>query len=442
MSRIYICVCAVALVAGCGSSGGANDGSGGSVATGGQGATAGLGGAGGVGQALPQVLEPVAGDPAFAVVSTDFASTAISLLDEEGALVADEWLTSGSTWPTLVAALSGDVGLPTKQMGDGSIVVIDRRTTDVVSRFDMATGGLFGQVRTQGASMSGFSSNPHDCVFLSDTSAWVSRYAPSFEEAPDPDVAGNDLFEIDPTAMTLTGGRVDFASFNEEIDGVTAYARPDRVVQLGDFLLVGLGGLSENFTVAMPGKVVVVEIATGAIEGFSLPGVKACGTVVPVPGVDDQAYVACRGVSSTFDAAEQRMTAGVFVVAVDGDGVASIARSWLPSSDPGAANSVGNIIPLNDREAVAIASGDFATTTDEAYVLNVETGDQTLLFDIPGSFEIGEGAYDADRELLLIPVSTEGVRVYGGNGSTFDLIDTVEVSQSAGLDPTIVSSLR
>ena len=416
MSKIYVCMCAAALLAGCGSANG-----------------------------RPQVLEPVDGDPAFAVLSTDinFTSSAISLLDEDGEVLADEWLTSGSVLPILVAALSGDVAFPTKQMGDGTLVVIDRFNTDVVSRFDMATGGFYGQVRTQGtSSVAAFSSNPHDCVFLSDSSAWVSRYEPSFEEAPEPDVAGTDLFEIDPTAMVLTGGRVDLSSFNEEVDGVTAYARPDRIARLGDFLLVGLDGLSADFTTALPGKVAVVEIATGDVKGFSLPGAKACGTVVPVPGVDDQAFVACRGISPTFDAVEQRMTAGIFVIEVDGDGVASIVRSWLPSSDPGAANSVGNIVPLNDREVVAVASGDFATTTDEAYVLNVETGDQTLVFDVAGSFEIGQGAYDLESELLLVPVSTEGVRLYGGEGSTFELIDTVEVSQSAGLRAIVVSSLR
>jgi len=416
MSKIYLWLCAAVLVAGCAG-----------------------------GQELPQVLEPVDGDPAFAVLSNypDFTSSAISLLDEDGGVLADEWLTSGSVLPILVAALSGDVVLPTKQMGDGTLVVIDRFNTDVVSRFDMATGGFYGQVRPQGtSSVAAFSSNPHDCLFLSDSSAWVSRYEPSFEESPEPDVAGTDLFEIDPTAMTLAGGRVDLSSFNEEVDGVTAYARPDRLVRLGDFLVVGLDGLVADFTAAFPGKVGVVEIATGDVEGFSLPGARACGTVVPVPGVDDQAFVACRGVSSTFDAVEQRMTAGIFVIEVDQDGVASIVRSWLPSSDPGAANSTGNIVPLNDREVVAVASGDFVTTTDEAYVLNVETGDQTPVFDIPGSFEIGQGAYDPKSELLLIPVGTEGVRLYGGDGSTFELIDTVEVSQSAGLGPTVVSSLR
>jgi hypothetical protein len=425
MTKFYWWMCTAVLLAGCGSAS----------------STDGTGGAGG--QGLAQVLDPVDGDPAFAVLSTDFTSSAISLLEEDGTLLADEWLTSGSTWPTLVAALSGDVALPTKQMGDGSIVVIDRLNTDVVSRFEMATGGLFGQVRTQGTSMvAAFSSNPHDCVFVNDSSAWVSRYEPSFEEAPDPNVAGTDLLEIDPTAMTLTGNRVDLSSFNEEVDGMTAYARPDRLVRLGDFLLVGLDGLSADFTAASSGKVVVVDIATGDATGFSLPGMKACGIVVPVPGVDNRAFVSCRGASPTFDAVEQRMSAGLFVVEVDPDGIASIVRSWLPSSDPGAASSVGNIVPLDDRQVIAVANGDFATTTDEAYMLDVEAGDQMLLFSIPGSFEIGEGAYDADSQLLLIPVSTEGVRLYGGDGSTFELIDTVEVSQSAGLGATVVSSLR
>ncbi|MDH3201306.1 MAG: hypothetical protein OEM15_10485 [Myxococcales bacterium] len=437
MIRIYSWMCAALLLAGCGSASG-TDGAGG---TGGLGATSGAGGAGG--QVLAQVLDPIDGDPAFAVLSTDFTSSAISLLEEDGTLLADEWLTSGSTWPTLVAALSGDVALPTKQMGDGSIVVIDRLNTDVVSRFDMTTGGLFGQVRTQGtSSVAAFSSNPHDCVFVNESSAWVSRYEPSFEEAPEPEVAGTDLLEIDPRAMMLTGNRVDLSSFNEEVDGVMAYARPDRLVRLGDFLLTGLDGLSADFTAALPGKVVVVEIATGDATGFSLPGVKACGMVVPIPGVDNRAFVSCRGASPTFDAVEQRMTAGLFVVEIDRDGVASIVRSWLPSSDPGAASSVGNIVPLNDREVIAVANGDFVTTTDEAYVLDVETGDQILLFSIPGSFEIGEGAYDPESELLLIPVSTEGVRMYGGDGSTFELIDTVEVSQSSGLGAIVVSSLR
>ena len=425
MTKFYWWMCAVVLVAGCGSESGVE----------------GTGGTGGRG--LAQVLDPVDGDPAFAVLSTDFTSSAISLLDEGGALLADEWLTSGSTWPTLVAALSGDVALPTKQMGDGSIVVIDRLNTDVVSRFEMATGGLLGQVRTQGTSMvAAFSSNPHDCVFVNDSSAWVSRYEPSFEDAPEPDVAGTDLLEIDPTAMTLTGDRVDLSFFNEEVDGVTAYARPDRLVRLGDFLLVGLDGLSADFTAASSGKVVVVDIATGDATGFSLPGMKACGIVVPVPGVDNRAFVSCRGASPSFDAVEQRMSAGLFVVEVDRDGVASIVRSWLPSSDPGAASSVGNIVPLDDRQVIAVANGDFVTTTDEAYLLDIDTGDQMLLFSIPGSFEIGEGAYDPDSQLLLIPVSTEGVRLYGGDGSSFELIETIEVSQSAGLGATVVSSLR
>lgn len=440
MKSLFRSMCAAVVLVGCGGASGA-DGAGG---TGGFGAASGTGGEGGAGgQALPQVLEPVDGNPAFAVLSTDFTSSAISLLDRDGTLLADEWLSSGSAWPTLVAALSGDVALPTKQMGDGSIVVIDRLNTDVVSRFDMATGGLFGQVRTQGtSSVAAFSSNPHDCAFVSESSAWVSRYEPSFEDAPEPDVAGTDLLEIDPTAMVLTGNRVDLSSFNEEVDGVIAYARPNRLVRLGDFLLVGLDGLSADFTAAFPGKVVVVEITSGVATDFSLPEVKSCGTVVPVPGIDNQAFVACRGASPTFDAVEQRMTAGLFVIEVDREGNVSIARSWLPSSDPGAANSVASIVPLNGQEVLAVANGDFVTTTDEAYVLDLETGDQRLLFRISGSFEIGEGAYDPESELLLVPVSTEGVRSYVRNASTFELIDTVEVSQSAGLGAIVVSSLR
>ncbi len=412
MNKIHLVVCATAFFLGCGS---------------GESAV---------------VLPPVEGDPAYAVISTDFASTAVSLLDDTGAVVADAWLTSGSTWPTLVAALSGDVALPTRQIGDGSLIVIDRFNTDVVSRFDMPTGALFGQVRVQGSSsVAAFSSNPHDVVVWSEDSAWVTRFDPSFESNPAPDVAGNDLYEFNPTTMTLEDGRVDLSEFDEEVGGVTAYARPDRIVRLGEFLLVGLGGYSADFTQATPGKVAVVDVAAREATGFSLPGVRGCGFVSPVPGRDDQAVVGCLGASTTFDPAEQRMSAGIFIVAVDSEGEPSIVRSWLPSSDPSAPNATGNIVALSDREVLGVAAGDFATIGDEAFVVDLETGEVAPVLAVEDSFVVGQGAYDEEGALLLVPVSTEGVRVYGRSDEGFELLDTVIVS-GAPLGPVFVSWLR
>ena len=108
-----------------------------------------LGAATGCGsEAAPRelALEPLETEPAFAVVSTDFASTSIGVLDAVGNVQRASWYNSGSTSPGLTAALGGDVVLPTTQADDGTFAVIDRLGTDVVTRVRY-DGTLVGQIR-------------------------------------------------------------------------------------------------------------------------------------------------------------------------------------------------------------------------------------------------------------------------------------------------------
>ena len=105
--------------------------------------------------------------PRYAVVSSDFSSSSIAMLDEDFVAIDESWLNSGTTYPGLVATLSGDVVLPNRQAGDGTFAVIDRFFTDVVTRFFVPSGNLNGQVRTHGdVGESGFSSNPQDFIFV------------------------------------------------------------------------------------------------------------------------------------------------------------------------------------------------------------------------------------------------------------------------------------
>jgi hypothetical protein len=96
-------------------------------------------------------LTPLDGVPRFAVVSLDlsFSSASIAMLDAEFGIIDESWINSGTTFPGLVAAISGDVVLPTRQAGDGTFTLIDRFFTDVVSSFFVPSGDLNGQVRTQ-----------------------------------------------------------------------------------------------------------------------------------------------------------------------------------------------------------------------------------------------------------------------------------------------------
>ena len=75
-------------------------------------------------------LEPtdsadVSGCPLVAIHS-DYQTTSVSLLSEDGTLCADSILHSGSVAPRLLTALSGDVVVPSAPALSGELVLIDR----------------------------------------------------------------------------------------------------------------------------------------------------------------------------------------------------------------------------------------------------------------------------------------------------------------------------
>ncbi|MGB0680736.1 MAG: hypothetical protein ACPGUV_13875, partial [Polyangiales bacterium] len=109
-----------------------------------------------------ETLRPLAETPALALLRSDFASTAIDLLDGAGAVQARRWLHSGARPPGLVAALSGDVVLPSGPAPAGELVLIDRLRTDVLTFASFAAGTVRGQLRTHddAAQRAVFASNP------------------------------------------------------------------------------------------------------------------------------------------------------------------------------------------------------------------------------------------------------------------------------------------
>ena len=54
-------------------------------------------------------LDPLGTMPRYAVVSSDFSSSSIAMLDESFDPIDESWVNSGTTYPGLVATLSGDV---------------------------------------------------------------------------------------------------------------------------------------------------------------------------------------------------------------------------------------------------------------------------------------------------------------------------------------------
>lgn len=343
-------------------------------------------------------------DAAFAVLSTDYTSTVLSLVDADGTVQTGEWLTSGTTAPGLTAALSGDVALPSTQE-DGTFSVIDRLNTDVITRF-CADGSLIGQLRV--APAEGFSSNPQDTVILSPTEAWVSRYEWNADDAAAPEDRGTDLLGFNPSTMELNGERIDLSSFNETITGnntetmapaeVFVVARPSRIAEASDHLVVGLERLPANLfgTIrgASAGTVAIVDPADGTVEGFELTGLKNCGAVTAVEGSDSDVIVACQGYSDIgfTDAAGVRATAGIVRLSIDADGTATEVSRWAAADNADSVVALNNVVSLGDNIVVAYAPGDFATVTDRLFRIDLGDDAQSLVATGIGNYAMGRAA--------------------------------------------------
>ncbi len=393
-------------------------------------------------------LDPLSSTPRYAVLSSDFSSSSIAMLDADFVAIDESWLSSGTRYPGLVATLSGDVVLPTRQAGDGTLAVIDRFFTDVVTRFFVPTGNLNGQLRTQGdIGDSGFSSNPQDFIFVHSDSAWVPRYESNLNPAAVPENQGNDLFEVNPSDMSATGARIDLSSLDTTAragtgDGaltVDVFARPSRGVLVGSTIVVGLDRISANFDAAGPGMVAVVDLEDESVEGLELPGLKSCGRTVPVPGEPSKLVVACVGFAQPFgDEPQVRASSGIALLDVGQGGVA-IEEVWRVADDPASAIAVNGVIAIDAQRALGVVSGDFATTTDGLYLIDLETGAQTLVYESMSSFVIGEPAYDPQSEMLYVPDAAENaVLEFAADESGFVEVGSSAIGPGIGLPPTKV----
>jgi hypothetical protein len=393
-------------------------------------------------------LEPLDATPRYAVVSTDFSSSSIAMMDEDFVAIDESWLNSGTTFPGLVATLSGDVVLPNRQAGDGTFAAIDRFFTDVVTRFYVPSGNLDGQVRTHGeVGDSGFSSNPQDFIFVDEDSAWVPRFETNLNPAAPPGNQGNDLYEINPSDMSATGARIDLRSLNTTATVMTpggpveveVFARPSRGVLVGSTLVVGLDRISASFDAAGSGMVAVVDLGDESVEGLELADFKSCGNTVPVPGAESKIVVACVGFAQPFgDEPQVRASSGIALLDA-GANVVEVERVWSVADHPSQTIAVNSVIAIDDRRVLGVATGNFVDTFDGLYLIDLASGEQELVYESSSSFVIGVPAYDPESEMLYVPDAVENAVIeFAADGDGFVEVGSTEIAPGLGLPPTKV----
>ena len=393
-------------------------------------------------------LDPLDAMPRYAVVSSDYSSSSIAMLDEDFEVIDESWLNSGTTYPGLVATLSGDVVLPNRQGGDETFAVIDRLFTDVVTRFFVPSGNLNGQARTHGeVGDTGFSSNPQDFIFVDADSAWAPRYNSNFNPAAPPENQGNDLFEINPTDMSATGARIDLSSLDTTAtvmteDGpieVDVFARPSRGVLVGSRIVVGLDRISGSFDAAGDGMVAIVDLEDESVQGLELAGLKSCGNAVPVPGAPSKVVVACVGFAQPYgDEPQVRASSGIALLDV-ADAEVTIERLWRLADHPASAIAVNSVIAIDAQRVVGVANPDSKRTLDALYETDLTTGVQELVHESSGSFVVGLPAYDPDSEMLYLPdAAQDAVVEFASDDGSFVETGSTSIAPGLGLPPTKV----
>ena len=387
-------------------------------------------------------LAPLPRSPAYAVVTSDFQSTAIALLDSDGALVTEAWLDSGTTEPGIVATLTGDVTLPTEPW-PGELVAIDRFGVDVITRIEVPTGRVLGQLPTRSEQRSGYRPNPQDVVRLDATHALVSRHEPNRDPgAPELD-RGDDLIVVDLEASRVVE-RIGLEHLAVENGADPIRARPSRMVRRGAHVVVGLARLSDGWT-AGPGAVAVVDPDTGAATETPLDGLRDCGIVRAAPDSPTRVLVLCAGQpfeTGTIDAAREatrRSHAGVAIVEVAPDGTAEVTHLWRAADHPSAPVPTSSLVPLGGTRALATAMGDEREDRpDRVVAIDLSTGAIDAVLEAP-AFAIGLGQLSPAEPVVLLPDATAGVRRVHADG--FELSTKTDPSPCRALPSREVGAI-
>jgi hypothetical protein len=252
------------------------------------------------------------------VVSSDYQSSNVSLIDFEGRTLSESVVSSASVAPGLSAALSGDVVAPT-QAADDEITLIDRYPAGVITWVDVETGSVRAQLNVG----TGFIANPHDYAVVSPERAFVTRFEANADSGQEAYDAGSDVLVVDPSEPAVTG-RIDLAdAFQGEPDFLP---RPDRALLVDSSLLVLLGGYAPDFERAADARIVVIDVEGEAVtDSLTFPGVTGCSALALSPS-GQRVAVACAG---TFG----------------GDSVSSLEDSALVVVRLGSPPSVEAVVP-------------------------------------------------------------------------------------------------
>jgi hypothetical protein len=371
---------------------------------------------------------------AILVSASDYTSTNVSALSPTGEQVADSFISSQSGSTGLSVALSGDVVFPSSPPASGRVVLIDRYPNSVLTFIDPETA----EVQRQISVGTGFGSNPHDYLELSDTVAYVTRYEANPKPGRQDHDGGSDILIVDPTDGKLRGS-IDLTT-SEDGDFLP---RPDQLLRVGNEVWVTLQGLSKDFSKARDERIAGIDPESGGvIWTLELTGLKSCGKPALSPS-GKLAAIACSGF----------LGSGVLEATPESD----LLLLDVTQSPPAIVKSFGAAeqlqAPLSSSLAfvsetllMGTTFGDAGTSrNDRAYTLDTETGEASELYDAGGAFALGDVLCTpgcAEALCLLADAQAGALPVWTITQSgALKRAGSIVTGASVGLPPRVLGSL-
>lgn len=320
------------------------------------------------------------------VVDTDYASTNVSLLGVDGAVLSASLVSSASTGTGLSEPLTGDVVTPTEAADGSTLVLLDRYPASVLTWVSVASGAVTAQLRVG----TGFASNPQDYVLLAPDKAYVPRYEPNLDAGHEAFDSGSDVLIIDPTGPAITGS-IDMTPAMAG-EAPRFYPRPNRAIEVGGSVYVLLAGYTRDWSDSAESRLVRIDPDKDAIaEVLKLDGLHGCGALALSPAGDELA-IACSGM---FERSAHADIGGSAVVRVAlGGAMSEVAR--YPATSLGAGPVAFGIDYVSGKKLLITTFGDAGdlghpALDDTAQLLDIASGASTLLLRSHGTpFSLGE----------------------------------------------------
>jgi len=324
----------------------------------------------------------------ISVVSTDYLSTSISILDiEQQQLFREGIIHSGSSDPGLSVALSGDIVLPSTPNPDNEIILIDRYPNSVLTFISPEDFSITGQLSVA----TGFASNPQDLLWLSRNKAYVTRYetnaTPGKEEYDD----GGDILIIDPASRTIIGNILI-----PQIEG-NILPRPTHLVYANNLVWVAIDQLNKDFSKAGNGRIIAIDP----------------GTDIIVHDIEIEQYKNCTGITYAKELSKLVVScSGLFYNALD----SQLGESGIVSIDLSANELlIETIIKADDRpygfevemfnasHIICMHFGDLNLEINDSIVaIDIKTGEESLIHEASTPFGMGGTLADSDNNTVYI----------------------------------------